>query len=311
MLKYKIKPFCNSENGTLKEVLLCTPASYNVLGSEVPAVGFAHDFIAELAIEQHHLLKLKLENFGCKVHDVNNDLKDELWDRLVNRIFVRDVGAVYGDKLLMGVSGNEIRQADFSYTQSAMVDWFDADHTYFVPSCVSLEFGDFLIVSPECVLINTGHRTNNKEELALFLFGLGVEEVGFVSLPRTMESLHLDVVCNILGGNLFLAAPFLKFTTVSVYRKSNESKKYELNTIDEFVGRHGYSIYWLPDKNYLIDYTNFINLDKNTVLVNEEVVPFYQRQFTDMNFIGVQVNHLQHGAGSIRCMTMPFVRGSE
>lgn len=309
-MKNKVKPYCNSEIGVLEEVILCSPTLHNVIGPEVESVGFAQDFIAELAIEQHMDLKIKLESFGCRVHDVSTTIDSQLWNRLVNRIFVRDVAAVFGDKLILGNSGTDVRKADFYHTQSVLSDFFDKKQILPLPTSITLEFGDFLIINQNSVLINIGHRSNNKIELVRFLFELGIEEIGFISLPRTTETLHLDVVCNILGENTFIAASFMKFSPVTVHKKNFTEEKTEYTTIDDFISRHGYSISWLPNKSYLIDYTNFINLDNKTAMVSDNSLPYYQDRFRHINFIGVNVDHLQNGAGGIRCLTMPFVRNS-
>jgi arginine deiminase len=308
LLKQKLKPYCYSENGTLQEIVVCSPAKYDVLGSEVSAVGFAEEFKAEQAREQHCLMKMQLQEFGCKVHDISTEVTSDLWKRLVNRIFVRDVGGVFGENILLGNSSNEFRQPDFHFSQTYLKQSFDEKTIKAVPPLSALEFGDFLILSPECVLINIGHRSKNQLELANFLFTLGVEEIGFVSLPKTVDSLHLDVACNILGKDIFVAAPFLKFSAVTIFKSSSVNCKPEYSTIDNFVSRQGYTTFWLPREDYLLEYTNFINLDKSTVLISEKTVPYYKEYFPHIDYIGINVNQLQHGAGSIRCLTMPCVR---
>ena len=310
MLKHKIIPYSTSEYETLKEVILCSPAKKNITGAEVNAVGFVGSFNADLAIEQHQSLKSTLEDFGCIVHDIDSEKEGELWNSLVNRIFVRDIGAVLGDKIILGSSSSDVRLPDFLESQSLLIDMFDDKDTYYVPSGSFLEFGDFMIINENCILINTGHRSHNKEVLAHFLFELGIEEIGFVSLPKNVQSLHLDVACNILGNTHFLAASFLKFIPVSVHTKSNKSEKLKFLTINEFVTRHGYSIHWLPNQPYLLDYTNFINLDSRTALISNQVHTYYTQEFPEMDFITVEVNELQNGAGSIRCLTLPVVRNS-
>jgi arginine deiminase len=308
LLKQKLKPYCYSENGTLQEIVVCSPANFDVLGPEVSAVGFADEFQAEQAHEQHSLMKVKLQDFGCKVHDISTEVTSDLWERLVNRMFVRDVGGVFGENILLGNSSNEFRQPDFHFSQTFLRHSIDEETIKAVPSMSALEFGDFLILSRECVLINTGHRSKNQLELANFLFTLGVEEIGFISLPKTIDALHLDVACNILGRNVFVAAPFMKFSAVTIFTSSSVDNAPEYSTIDYFVNRHGYQILWLPRKDCLLDYTNFINLDKTTVLISEETVSYYQEFLPHIDYIGINVDQLQNGAGSIRCLTMPFVR---
>ncbi|MGD6900405.1 arginine deiminase family protein [Bacillus infantis] len=308
MLKQKLKPYSYSENGTLKEIFVCSPTKYNVSGPEVSSVGFKDEFVAEEAYEQHLMMKSKLENFGCIVRDVNEEVNSPLWNRLVNRMFIRDVGAVLGHNVLLGNSGNGIREPDFHFSQNYLRDIIDENFIKFIPPSSSLEFGDFLILTPECVLINTGHRSNNRNGIANFLFSIGVEEIGFVSLPQTIESLHLDVVCNVFGDKNLVAAPLLKFSAVEIYKSSTTFYTNEYCTIEGFIERHGFSVYWLPNKNCLLDYTNFINLDKQTVLISNKAVPYYQDIFPHIKYIGIDVTQLQHGAGSIRCLTMPFIR---
>ncbi|MCC2447388.1 arginine deiminase family protein [Bacillus cereus] len=309
MLKSKIMPSCYSEIDTLTEVILCSPANIDVQSSEVSSVGFVNELKSRIAIEQHNNLKQKLADFGCVVHDISSENNEELWNRLVNRIFVRDIAAAFGNKLILGLSDTEIRRPDFRYTHKFLNEMVDSKHITNVPNSVSFEFGDFMIINRQCVLINTGHRTNNIEYLTEFLYNMGIEEVGFISLPQTIEALHLDVVCNILGENHLLAAPFLKFMPVSIYRNTNiKGGEVEYVSFDQFAKRHGYSVCWLPNKSYLIDYTNFINLDKKTALVSQAVVSLYEEWFPNMKFIGVDVSHLQNGAGSIRCLTLPISR---
>ncbi|WP_349409372.1 arginine deiminase family protein [Pseudalkalibacillus sp. SCS-8] len=306
MLKNKLMPFCDSENKTLREVIVCAPTSYDVPESAADAVGFVNEYHSEEAHAQHEELKSKLQAFGCHVHDISSGCDEEIWGRLVNRIFVRDIAGVFGNKIILGKSEAEIRSPDFQCSQSYMKELFETKDLSSLPESVALEFGDFMILNQDCVLVNVGHRSQNKEKLAEYLLDLGVKEIGFVSLPQSVESLHLDVMCNILGENRFLAAPAMKFFPVEVVKQNAVDPHFE--TVDQFVGRYGFETFWLPDQPYLLDYTNFINLDKNTALINENARAQFEKWFPEHDFIGANVDELQNGAGSIRCMTLPIVR---
>jgi len=80
------------------------------------------------------------------------------------------------------------------------------------PTCpprASLEGGDLMIVSPDCVLIGVGERTMGAaaEAVAHRLHEqLAVRSVIAVSLPRSRQTMHLDTVMTMVDRDTFLVS---------------------------------------------------------------------------------------------------------
>ena len=120
---------------------------------------------------------------------------------LPNLLFMRDVGAVFGDHVILSHPATAARARE-----SVILDVVLHYHPRFaphrdriirLPPGVTFEGGDLLVASPEVALIGHSERTSFEGVMAVAqaLFGrTSVQHVLMVNLPKQRSCMHLDTV---------------------------------------------------------------------------------------------------------------------
>ena len=82
----------------------------------------------------------------------------------------------------------------------------------------ALEYGDVMVLNKNAILINVGIRTSieSVEALQGDLFKAGFSEIGIIDLPRRPDTMHLDMNCNVVGGELFIGKSYMNYLPVQV-----------------------------------------------------------------------------------------------
>ncbi|WP_406686294.1 arginine deiminase family protein [Rossellomorea vietnamensis] len=312
----KIHPNCWNEHGELKTVMVCSPSSVDVPDQRTADyVGWEKPVNQEKAKENHEEMKRAMENAGVKVIDYSDYLTDEVRDlnqQLINRVFVRDLACVYGNTVIPGDAGTTMRDPEYIHSHELFQTWFD-EKTFSIRDnnrLKALENGDVFVLNKDTVFINTGLRSSIEsiEALKGKIFQAGFSEIGIIDLPRTGETMHLDMNCNVAGGNLLIAKSYMRLFPVRIV--SEKGGRYVM--MEEFIKRQGFEVLWTDDIKHTVADINFLNLDPETLLIstkaNKSILkdhPFLKGK----RLIEVDVNELEKGGGGIRCMTLPFERG--
>ncbi|MFP3813712.1 arginine deiminase family protein, partial [Bacillus sp. SIMBA_005] len=81
-----------------------------------------------------------------------------------------------------------------------------------------LEFGDVMVLNRDAVLINIGVRTTRQgvEQVKDSIFQAGFSEIGIIDLPRSSDTLHLDMNCNIANNDVVIAKSFMRYFPIQV-----------------------------------------------------------------------------------------------
>ena len=322
--KNKINASCFNEHGTLQTVAVCSPALHAPKSQlECSYQLFLQPVSVDLLKQDHHNLCCKLAELDVEVVDLaevdivsssgNNQTK--ISDLLPNRIFVRDIAAAMGNNLVMGRAASVCRYPEFNLSQMAINHLVDNNVNIFEGNELfcgneSLEFGDLLVLNKDAFLLNYGNRTQAGDASWLMrkLLELGFQEGGIISVPAETDNIHLDLTCNILGDDLVIALEPLRCLPVQLY---SSNKPPEYTTTPEFFKRHSYDIrYFMPQgsPDFL---TNYIHIDKSNILMSSR----HQRRFASLakergiTIHTVDVDNLEKGGGSVRCCTLPLVRG--
>ncbi|MEC0090189.1 arginine deiminase family protein [Paenibacillus macquariensis] len=312
-----MKLHCFSEYDRLRTVALCRPSLVQVqTRNEAEYVCFREPVDPQIAVEAHQRLRESLESNGVHTIDFTSYFEDEeraLSDQLVNRTYSRDVAGVIGNALLFGSAGVDVRKPDFQLAHSALRKAVGTSVISEVTSSIqsSLEFGDFLMLNRSAILINLGWRTSLDGVMNIknLIFKSGFEQIGLISLPPDLTLPHLDVVCNVVGSHLFLASKFLRHVPVRIIMQDKE-ERYEM--LPDFVARHGYHVRYLPENHDPLAYTNFINIDRSTVLASESAVAIRDiLADVQVDVQTVDITELEKGGGGIRCLTLPLCRDDE
>ncbi|MEW6679535.1 MAG: arginine deiminase family protein [bacterium] len=309
-----VSPQCWSEWESLKVVGICRPAPFAVTThEEARLVGFRNILDPFRALEAYERLRTVLKDNNIAVFDLCDYLTEEelhLGNQLVNRIYVRDIAGVFGTRLILGVAGADIRIPEFELLQSVL-------RRFVIPESItitsndsgnSIEFGDCLILNKDAVIINVGFRTSKREikRICSLLWECGFEVCGLICLPRDITTAHLDLTCNVIGRDIFVAVHFLCHIPVQVITATGSS--YYL-MLPDFICHEGFKVIWLPTNSDPRGCINFINLKAKTILTSTNANPLHDLlQGHKINIISVNVDELEKGGGSIRCLTLPLVR---
>ncbi|MGG1630364.1 arginine deiminase family protein [Rossellomorea sp. NRS-1567] len=311
----KIHPNCWSEYGELKTVMVCSPSSLDIPDQRTADyVGWEKPVNQERAKENHEGMIKAMEDAGITVIDYSLYLKGEkaeLNHQLINRVFVRDLACVYGNTVIPGEAGITMRAPEYVHSHELFQTWFD-EKTFSIKDnnqLKALENGDVFVLNKDAVFINTGMRTSIEsiEEVQQEIFRAGFSEIGIIDLPRTGETLHLDMNCNVAGSDLLIAKSYMRLFPVQII--TEKGGRYVM--MEEFIRRQGFDVLWTDDVKHTVADINFLNLDPETLLVstkaNKKILKGHPK-LQGKKLIEVDVNELEKGGGGIRCMTLPLER---
>jgi len=311
----KIHPNCWSEHGELKTVMVCSPSSLDIPDQRTADyVGWEKPVNQERAKENHEGMIKAMEDAGIKVIDYSLYLKGEkaeLNHQLINRVFVRDLACVYGNTVIPGDAGITMRAPEYVHSHELFQTWFD-EKTFSIKDnnqLKALENGDVFVLNKDAVFINTGMRTSIEsiEEVQQEIFRAGFSEIGIIDLPRTGETMHLDMNCNVAGSDLLIAKSYMRLFPVQII--TEKGGRYVM--MEEFIRRQGFDVLWTDDVKHTVADINFLNLDPETLLVstkgNKKILKGHPK-LQGKKLIEVDVNELEKGGGGIRCMTLPLER---
>ncbi|MFY0521129.1 arginine deiminase family protein [Lysinibacillus sp. UGB7] len=309
---YSFQPNCWSEHEELEVVMLCAPSKLDVPDLKTAEhVQWSASVHHAKAMENFMEFKGALQHAGVKVIDYSKELTadaQQLSDQLLNRYFVRDLACVFGNMMLPGEAGISMRRPEYVQAQALLENWFPKSFTHIKDPRKALEFGDVLILNKDAVLMNIGVRTTIEgvERVKEKIFEAGFAEIGIIDLPRSSDTLHLDMNCNVAHDDLVMAKSFMRYFPIHVL--TAQSSRFDMTAT--FLKHHGFDVYWLDKYNTIPD-INFLNLDPETLLISKKATKQLFKNHPKLqkkNIIEIEVTELEKGGGGIRCMTLPLLR---
>ncbi|MEK4229823.1 arginine deiminase family protein [Solibacillus sp. FSL H8-0538] len=293
--------------------MLCAPSKLDVPDLKTAEnVQWSAPVKHEKAMENFMELKGVIEDAGIKVIDYSKELPPvarSLSEQLINRFFVRDLACVFGNIIIPGKAGSSIRRPEYVQAHSLIKQWFPETFVFDENNYGgAMEFGDVLILNKDAVFINIGMRTTIEgvEKVKEKIFKEGFSEIGIIDLPRSSDTLHLDMNCNVANGDLIIAKSFMRYFPVHVFTESGS----QFEMTEPFLNRHGFEVYWLEKYNTIPD-INFLNLDPETLLISKKAHKQMLKNHPKLQkkkFIEIEVSELEKSGGGIRCMSMPLRR---
>jgi len=309
-----IQPNVMSEHGELKTVMLCRPPLVSITHAQtLTDIRWDKKVDHEKLLEDFVTFKAALEQAGVQVVDYAEYLSPEdrsLSDELINRHFVRDMACVLGKTVLPGEAGTFARRPEYVHAHLLMEDWFPRDSFLLHQNddLKAMECGDIMVLSKDAVLINVGMRTSLESIMKVknSIFQSGFSEIGIISLPRGMDTLHLDMGLNVANKDLIIAKNFIRHLPAQVLTEKKSS--YEMS--ETFFNRHGFEIHWLEKYNTVPD-INFISINPDTLMMSKQAnlnILKDHPKLQKKQIIEVDVAELEKTGGGLRCMTMPLIR---
>lgn len=301
---------CWSDTDQLRDILLCSPPSlisaqnYSLEEhgfNELPSYQRLHDNYLEL-------YKV-LTDIGINVYNLENILspqEEKKLEKCINRMFVRDIGCVIGNKIIAGSAALKAREEEFDIAKSALNSLFEYD---LVETENVIEFGDLIIVNRNIVILNHGPRTRSEsvKEILHVSRSQGFSTFLVLNIPNTFNRIHLDLMLNVINKNTFIADKSLANLNVTLY---SNGKKELTDTFFNILGYIGIKVYWVKTNNCFS--FNYLSINTETILISSCHCESFADIMKDnkIRVININSEELEKAGGSIRCSTLPLYRVS-
>lgn len=306
---------CWSESGLLESVAVCRPAALDVATAlEAAAVGFTGTVTRQEMEEAFGRLKAALGRF-CTLVDLGDFLPEAeraVSNAAVNRVFVRDTAAVVGCQLVTGAAAFPARLAEFEATHRAVANLVcGPEQGEARPEICGarVEFGDVFVLDAERLFINLGLRSDVRS-LETFLevaWRAGFRELGVVCIPEHLGIIHLDLAFNVLGPQAVMARSFLRHCPIRVFQPGQAQRWEAFEDYFKARGRRVIPFEPLGPGGFL---SNYIFLGPQLILSSQsaaaQLTPI-ARDF-GIEVESVDIEALERGNGSVRCLTLPLKR---
>lgn len=183
-----------------------------------------------LSMEATVLVDTIITGMPQKKNSLQKYLSEKVYDinPLPNLYFTRDAGMVFGTKVISGCMANAVRQTEAEIAAAVFSSHpalkgggfiFEGQKNTGVPG-VSIEGGDFLVLSPYCLLIGCSERTSaaaidavSRKIAAELASGERQAEkvtIFAIILPHERATIHLDMVLTQLSRNeLMVYEPYI------------------------------------------------------------------------------------------------------
>ncbi|MDY7229486.1 arginine deiminase family protein [Hyalangium rubrum] len=306
---------CWSESGLLECVAVFRPAALDVATSlEAAAVGFTGTVTYQETEEAFGRLKETLGRF-CALVDLWDFLPSDeraVSNAAVNRVFVRDTAAVVGGQLVTGNAAFPARIAEFETTHVALSNLVRGpEQGAALPEirAARVEFGDLFLLDSERLLINLGLRSDVRS-LQTFLevaWRAGFREVGVLCIPEHLGIIHLDLAFNVLGPQAVVARSFLRHFPIRVFQQGGAQRWEAFEAYFSARGRRVIPFEPVGPGGFM---SNYIFLGPQLILASESAASQLRPIARDFGIEveSVDIEALERGNGSVRCLTLPLKR---
>ena len=276
----------SNEFSKLRIAILCPPTHFeirkpiNVIQAKWYELGRGPDPVK--GIHQYEVFKNTLIREGVTVWEIPPSKK------YTYQVFTRDIcviannGAIIANLKFDPRKGEEKEVVKELETRGIAVSFIFEDPAI-------LEGGDFVSIDHENVLLGVGDRTNEEalERLRVFQPSIKFHPV---YLPK--DFLHLDVVLNIVSGNIALAyLPALADDTISLL----ESQRFRIIEVSS------------EEQETMA--TNALAIGNNKVIAaasNGQANEIMKKE--GLEVIEIDMSEILKGGGGPRCMTLPVLR---
>jgi arginine deiminase len=253
---------------------------------------------------------------------------------LPNTVFTRDPSAWIGDGVVVATMSRPARRAErllWATVYDHHPDYAGARVWYGAESrdcpAATIEGGDVLVLSPDCVALGLSERTHPvaAENLAAQLFAAGAcEWVLAIDLPKGRSTMHLDTVMTIVDVDAIVLWPRAPAVTRAYRIEPGPGGRMRVSHEPDLVravaaglGVDVLRVVTTGDDAVLADREQWDD-GNNTLAVRPGVVVAYERNVDTnrrLEEAGVEVRRissyeLPRGRGGPRCMTCPTHRDS-
>lgn len=299
---------CWSETDELKEVLICSPSLTDIRDTNDLLLNGFNQFTTYEKLHDCYLeLHQTLTENNVNVHNLANFIhphEKENFNNCINRIFVRDVGGVVGNKFIIGKAALPAREQEFDISCSTLSKIFK-NNIKKIENIV--EFGDLMIVNSNFLILNYGLRTKVKsiEDILNISISQGFSVLMVLNIPYYYNRIHLDLMLNMIKEGTFIADRRLALLKVTLYV---QGKKKTIDTFHNILKYLRIKVYWINTQKYFS--FNFLNINTDTIIIssNHSDEIFNIMKENKIRLIKINSIELEKAGGSVRCATLPLCR---
>ncbi len=234
----------------LKDALCNPDVKTEYVKSMVPCCG-CHDsesgrrFDELLDMSAEELVRVSVTGLKQKKNIISKFFDDNVYDinPLPNLYFTRDSAMVFNDRVITGAMANSVREPESLAAYTFFSIHHELQNNGFIykghaekTSGRTIEGGDFLVLSDNCIMIGISERTSSAaaDEIIQRISSERPLTVFAVQLPRERATIHLDMVFTQLDyDQVMVYEPYIcgsrRLRTVKIKIESGKSAVIEEN----------------------------------------------------------------------------------
>jgi arginine deiminase len=276
-----------------------------------------------------------LGGFSLGLCSKTADANDFLFPPLPNHLFTRDSSFWIGEGVSINHMAYPARRGETanmsaiykyhpSFEKQKPKIWFDGSKAD--KPMPSIEGGDVLVISKDCVLIGLGERTKPQavEKLANELFKHNaVTKVIAIELPKKRAYMHLDTLMTMIDHDTFCVAfPCADDIRAWQVRPSDSNEQVVVEEIADVFGAiakelgvnklkliHPGGDYFAREREQWTDASNLLAISPGKVIAYEcNVNTLAKLKNKGIEVITIPGSELGRGRGGSRCMSCPVDR---
>jgi len=231
---------------------------------------------------------------------------------VANIFYSRDVGSVIFDKFFMARPRYKIRKIEVPIIEKSL-ETLDVEPVIHLPKGI-IECGDLMIHNKN-ILLGNGMRTNDVGTLTMLKeveeyvqnksYKFLIVKIPDAEFHEQMKIMHLDTFYMPVNQNTVVVCP-------AVAKKCEviELPKCKRHNFYQYLKMNGYEIIPITKKQQEALVSNFLTIDKNTIVAPNSTNGLYKMlESYGVKTYYVNIHNLVNGYGGVHCMFLQFLRG--